>query len=139
MGIVVKPQKAFRICHGYKVDDELILWSEGVVGALDDMQERKCRTIIVENAKGGPVSVHSVDEALKLRTVNVPKEKMGQVVAIKRCAGLLDVAEDIGYITNVSDVYAFTDYCMAKLGYNGVKRHPREDIKEFIDNALAKG
>jgi len=47
MGIVIKPEIAFRVCHGYKLGDELILWSDGVVGTLTDEQEKLCQSIII--------------------------------------------------------------------------------------------
>jgi len=137
MGLVVNPLKAFRVCHGYKIDHELILWSPGVIGILSDAEEFLCKKIIIENAKGGPKVFFSVAEALEAET-EPPKEKVGHIVAIRTCAHLLDEAEDIGLITGRRDVWAFMDYCMAKLGYGKVDREIPDHIKMFIDRMLEK-
>jgi len=133
VGIVVDSLKAFRVCHGYKIDHELILWSPGVVGTLSDDQELKCRKIIIENAKGNKV-FYSVADALEAETSETPK--LGQMSAIRTCAQLLDLAEDAKIITGRKDVYAFMDYCMSKLGYDGVQRDVPDYIKKFVDKML---
>jgi len=138
MGIVVDPLKAFRTCHGYKIDHELILWSEGVIGTLSDEQEYLCRKIIIENAKGGPKVFYSVEDALEAEVEEVPPKKIGQVMAIRTCAHLLDMAEDAKLITGRKDVWAFMDYCLAKLGYGKVDREVPDHIKKFIDEMLTK-
>ena len=134
MGIPVKPGIAFSICHGYKIGNELILWSPGVIGALNDEQEKLCKKIIIENAKGGPRVVSSVEEALKVETEKTPK--MRQVVAVKTCAHLLDLAEDKKLVHGIQDVWAFMDYCMAKMGFGEVEREVPEQLKVFIDTYL---
>jgi len=138
MGLVVGSLKAFRTCHGYKIDHELILWSEGVIGTLSDEQEHLCRKIIIENAKGGPKVFYSVEDALEAEVEEVPPKKVGQVMAIRTCAHLLDMAEDAKLITGRRDVWAFMDYCLAKLGYGKVDREVPDYIKEFIDKSLEK-
>jgi len=139
MGIVVKPEKAYTVCHGYKVsDDELILWSPGVIGALSDDEERKCRVIIIENASGGPQEFSSVEEALKVDTVNLPGDRMKQIIAIRQCAHILDRAEDVGLIQRREDTYALMDYCMDKFGFDGVQRYVPESIKRFVDKELKR-
>lgn len=134
-GIVVNPFKAFRVCHGIKVDDELILWSPGVIGVLSDEQEKLCKKIIIENAEDRKV-FSSVEEALKADVK--PTKKLRQVVAIRTCAQLLDKAEDYDLIQNIKDVWAFMDYCMAKQGFGKVERKVPERIKEFIDESFEK-
>ena len=47
MGRVIDPSTAFRVCHGFKLDDELMLWSKGVIGTLSDSQEKLCDRIYV--------------------------------------------------------------------------------------------
>jgi len=136
MGVVVNPLKAFRVCHGYKIDHELLLWSPGVVGTLSDLQELQCQKIIIENAKGGPKVFYSVDEALEAEVEETTKP--AQMGAIRTCAHLLDLAEDAKLITSRNDVYAFMDYCMAKLGFDGVEREVPPHIKKFIDEMLEK-
>jgi len=54
MGIVVKPEVAFKLCHGYEIDGELILWSDGVIGTLTDEQEKLCKYIFAEKGKYVP-------------------------------------------------------------------------------------
>ena len=137
MGIVVNPQKAFRVCHGYKIDHELILWSEGVIGTLSDEQEALCKMIVLENAKGGRAVFFSREEALKADAEPITP-KTGQFIAIRTCAHLLDVAEDKGLIKGIPDVWTFMDYCMAKLGYGKVDREVPDYIRKFIDEMLAK-
>ena len=51
---------------------------------------------------------------------------------------MLDLAEDKGLISGRFDVYAFMDYCMAKLGFGKVDRKVPEDLKEYIDTMLEK-
>ena len=134
MGYVIDPERAFRVCHGYKIDSNLILWSPGVVGTLSNEQELKCKKIIIENAKGGPRVADSVVEALAVEVEEKPK--LGQISAIRTCAHLLDLAEDAKIITGRKDVYAFMDYCMSKLGYDGVQRDVPDYIKKFVDKML---
>lgn len=137
MGLVTNPYKAFQVCHGYKIDHELILWSPGVIGALDNAQEKLCKQILLENAKGGPRVFYSVEDALKAETSRLPKPRVRQQAAIKMCAQILDRAEDIGLITGIKDVYGLMDYCMARLGFgDGVKWHPSREIEEFVDREL---
>jgi len=134
VGYVVDWHKAFRLCHGYKLDNELILWSEGVIGTLSDEQEFSCKKIVIENA--GFQVFDSVKDALKAKTIELPSKKLRQMAAIRQCAGILDRAEDAGLIIDREDVYSTMDYCMSKLGYNHVKWKPREDLREFIDEEL---
>jgi len=121
----------FRVCHGYKIDHELILWAKGKRGMLSDEEEKLCKVIILENAKGKKVFT-SVEEALKAEIEEIPP-KIGHIVAIRTCAHMLDEAEDIGLIDNISDVYAFMDYCMFKFGYDHIDRVIPDTIKTFID------
>ncbi|RLI84692.1 hypothetical protein DRP07_00275 [Archaeoglobales archaeon] len=140
MGLVTDANKAFRLCHGYKIDDELILWSEGVIGTLSDDQEYKCQTILIENASGGPRSFSSVRDAKRVKTSGIPEGYVKRMVAFRVCASLLDKAEDAGLIDTRKDVYGFMDYCMDQLGYDGVKKEYKlsEDVKEFIEKGLEK-
>jgi len=137
MGIVVRGSKAFKLCHGYKTDHELILWSEGVIGTLNDWQEVKCEKILIENAKGGPKLVDSYVEALKVETVPISRKHLKQMIAIRQCAHILDKAEDVGLIENRYDVYSLMDYCMFKLGFDHVEKPPKEEIKKFVDKELS--
>ena len=45
MGRVIDTAIAFQSCHGYKFDDEKMLWSRGVIGTLTDEQEKLCKEI----------------------------------------------------------------------------------------------
>jgi len=137
MGHVIDENEAFKLCHGYKVDGDLRLWSKGVLGTLSKDQIFKCKAILIENAKGGPKIYTSVDEALKAEVTKIPDKHIGQTIAIRKCANILDAAEDLGLIRGLDDVYDLMDYCMDKLGYKGEKtREIREDLKEFVDKAL---
>jgi len=139
MGLVVDEDRAFSVCHGYNIDHELLLWSPGVVGALNDEQEKKCKSIIVENAKGGIRKFNSVEEALGVKTVGIPKGHLHQVIAIRQCAGVLDRAEDMGVIKNIDDVFDLMDYCMEKMGHPGTKRRiVRPEIKKFVTEQLTR-
>jgi len=137
MGKVIKPGLAFSVCHGVKLDSELILFSPGVIGPLSDEQERLCRKIIIENAEGGPKTVHSVDEALKVKISGIP-DQYKHFVAVKLCAHLLDLAEDEGLVKHITDTWSFMDYCMAKLGYGVAERSISQELKEFIDKMFEK-
>ena len=134
MGHIINPAKAFRVCRGYKLDDHLFLWSPGVVGMLNKEQIKECKTIILKNAVGRKKVFHSIEEALRAPVFE--DKRFGQVIAVKQCAHLLDVAEDVGVIRSWTDIPAFMDYCMDKLGYNGLKYKVPEYIKEFIDKML---
>jgi len=101
MSLVVNPYKAFQVCHGYKIDHELILWSPGVIGALDDDQEKECRQILQQNVKERPRVYSSVEDALNAETSSLPKPRLLQQAAIKTCAQILDRAEDVGLTTGI--------------------------------------
>lgn len=46
MGIVAEPVQAKNTaCECHKIDDELICWSKGVIGALSDSQENSLCTV----------------------------------------------------------------------------------------------
>jgi len=45
MGRVIDPSIAFQSCHGYRLDDEKMLWSKGVIGTLTDEQEKLCKEV----------------------------------------------------------------------------------------------
>ena len=138
MGKVIDKDRAFRVCHGYKIGDELILWSPGVIGPLDDLQEFECKKIIIENAPV-PLVFDSAADALKAKINEIPPKKLGQMAAIRRCAELMDLAEDEGLIKDIKDVYSFMDYCMEKQGFKGEKeRYVRREIKEFIDEHFTR-
>jgi len=137
MGKVVDPSRAFKVCHGYKVDGELFLWSKGVRGLLNNNQEYLCQKIVIENAKGGPRVFLTVEEAKAAKVEEeVPKE-VKHMVAMRTCASLLDEAENEGLIGGVNDVYAFMDYCMYKHGFDELKRKVPEKIRTFIDEHLS--
>jgi hypothetical protein len=140
MGIVVNRLTAFENCHGYKLsDDELWLWSPGVVGALSDEQERLCGRIVIENAKGGPKVFSSVESALRAEVEYYPRKHLKQQIAIRTCAQMLDRAEDLGIISSREDVYDFMDYCMEKMGFPGEKvRYPKPEIRAFIEEQLSR-
>jgi len=44
---VIDPSTAYRVCHGFKLDDELMLWSRGIVGTLSDSQEKLCQKVYI--------------------------------------------------------------------------------------------
>lgn len=134
MGIVTDPARAFRMCHGYKIGDELILWSDGVMGVLSDSQEDKCQWIVLEDYNGVPHVFRSRKEAL---ASDIGHPKKADVFAdVKRCSRILDIAEDEGVIRDLEDVYATLDYCMYKLGHNDLKHRPRDRVKKFVDKML---
>jgi len=138
MGIVVEPDVAFKVCHGYKLsDDELILWSAGVIGALSDEQERLCEKIILNNVKGEDV-FNSVKEALRApiewRDENL---KSDHFKAMKVCSRILHEADMFDMVIDPNDVYGLMDYCLAKLGFGKDYVRPvSEDIKEYVDMRL---
>jgi len=137
MGIVVNPLKAFKFCHGYKFDHELILWSDGVIGTLSDEQEKECKIIAIENVPNGPKIYHSVEEALNDDTPTIEDDKISQFVAIKECAHLMHIADETeNLIKHIPDTWAFMDYCMSKFGFGKVDREIPANIKNFIDEVF---
>ena len=135
MGVVVDPAKAFLVCHGYKIDDELILWSEGVIGTLSDEQEELCKKIVLENVRP-PRVFSSKEEALKAEVEELPKGKVKQMAAVRVCAKILDEAEDRGLILGLEDVWATMDYCVNSLLGEPYERVPPVGLRRFIDEKL---
>jgi len=72
MGKVIDPNIAFSYCHGYKINEELILWSPGVIGTLSDAQEKLCKEI----------KIHSKAPERLMRRIKLFRE------AVKACEGL---------------------------------------------------
>ena len=81
MGLVIDSEIAKNTpCHGYKIDDELFLWSEGVVGMLSDPQEEiYCTTIITKEKipKGLEKRWRFFKESAKLCSAKVQKYPKG--------------------------------------------------------------
>jgi len=130
MGEVINPAEAFRVCHGYKVDGFLALFSKGVIGMLNKEQIKECKTIIIENAVGEKV-FHDWREALKAEVVE--DRHMAQTLAIRHCAHLLHRAHEEGVVKSIVDVPLFMDYCMYVYGFGKLKHKIPERIKEWID------
>lgn len=90
MGIVIKPEVAFRMCHGYKLDGELILWSDGVVGTLTDEQEKLCKSIILHRTIPESLKkrLKSFREVSKRCSEEVKKYPKGQrLIPFLQCMG----------------------------------------------------
>ncbi len=130
MGVVIDPTKAFKVCHGYKIDGFLALFSKGVIGMLSKDQIEKCQTIIIENAVGQKV-FHSVEEAMKAKVVE--DKHMAQTLAIRHCAHLLHEAHEEGIIKSIADIPVFMDYCMYVYGFGKLKHEIPERIEKWIN------